>query len=166
MNLLLRYIVLALVLTVLASPAQAQGKKKKPAPNPSEEEYYKILRFEVPPGQVLEAGAIEIMPDGKVAVGTRRGEIWMIDNAYDPDPKKVKFRAMPTVYTKSLGCAEGRLALRRPPARRDAHQGHHRRGKANLFEVVTEGWEINGDYHEYAFGSRFDKDGNLWLLCV
>ena len=24
----------------------------------------------------------------------------------------------------------------------------------------TNGWEITGDYHEYAFGSRFDKDGN------
>ena len=36
-----------------------------------------------------------------------------------------------------------------------------------MFEVVTDGWEINGDYHEYAFGSRFDKDGNIWItLCL
>src|SRR5207245_2757530 len=31
----------------------------------------------------------------------------------------------------------------------------------------TDGWEISGDYHEYAFGSRFDKDGNIWVtLCL
>ena len=40
-------------------------------------------------------------------------------------------------------------------------------GKADTFEVVTDGWEITGDYHEYAFGSRFDKDGNIWItLCL
>src|SRR5438094_116396 len=40
-------------------------------------------------------------------------------------------------------------------------------GKADLFEVVSDGWEISGDYHEYCFGSRFDKDGNIWLaLCL
>ena len=41
------------------------------------------------------------------------------------------------------------------------------KGKADIFEVVTDSWEINGDYHEYAFGSRFDKDGNIWItLCL
>jgi hypothetical protein len=41
------------------------------------------------------------------------------------------------------------------------------KGKADTFEVVTDGWEINGDYHEYAFGSRCDKDGNIWItLCL
>ena len=40
-------------------------------------------------------------------------------------------------------------------------------GRADLFETVSDGWEINGDYHEYAFGSKFDRDGNLWVvLCL
>src|SRR5205814_8419648 len=40
-------------------------------------------------------------------------------------------------------------------------------GHADIFELVTDGWEINGDYHEYAFGSRFDKEGNIWItLCL
>ena len=40
-------------------------------------------------------------------------------------------------------------------------------GRADVFETVSDGWEINGDYHEYAFGSKFDKDGNLWVvLCL
>ncbi len=40
-------------------------------------------------------------------------------------------------------------------------------GKADVFEVVNDDWGISGDYHEYAFGSRFDKEGNLWVvLCL
>jgi len=40
-------------------------------------------------------------------------------------------------------------------------------GQADLFETVSDDWGINGDYHEYAFGSKFDKDGNLWVaLCL
>ena len=40
-------------------------------------------------------------------------------------------------------------------------------GTADLFETVTDGWGIDGDYHEYAFGSKFDKEGNLWVtLCL
>src|SRR5216683_6552232 len=78
-----------LVAVIVAVPVHAQKKPKSAFDNP-EDEYYKILRFEVPPGEVLEPGAIEVLPDGKVAVGTRRGEIWLIDNAYADDPKQAK----------------------------------------------------------------------------
>jgi glucose/arabinose dehydrogenase len=148
----------------LAPVAFAQGNKK---PDP-EEAYYKILRFEPPPGEVLEAGAIEIMPDGKVAVGTRRGEIWMIDNAYDPDPKKAKFSRFAHGLHEVLGLAQkdGWLyVIQRPDVSRIKDTDGD--GKADTFEVITDDWEISGDYHEYAFGSRFDKDGNIWIaLCL
>lgn len=161
------WLCVALALTVLAAPAQAQGKKK-PVQNKSEDDYYKLLRFEVPPGQVLEAGAIEIMPDGKVAVGTRRGEIWMIDNAYAADPKDVKFSRFAHGLHEILGLAQkdGWLYVtHRPDVTRIKDTTGS--GKANVFEVVTDTWEINGDYHEYAFGSRFDQRGNLWItLCL
>ena len=40
-------------------------------------------------------------------------------------------------------------------------------GKADVFETVSDAWEINGDYHEYAFGSKFDREGYLWVaLCL
>ncbi len=39
--------------------------------------------------------------------------------------------------------------------------------KADVFETVSDAWDIGGDYHEYAFGSKFDRDGNLWVaLCL
>lgn len=135
---------------------------------PTEADYYKLLTFTPPPGEVLEAGALELMPDGKIAVGTRRGEIWLIDNAYDDNPKAAKFSRFARGLHEVLGLAarDGWLyVVQRPDVSRIKDSDGD--GKADVFEVVTDGWEINGDYHEYAFGSRFDKHGNLWItLCL
>src|SRR5690349_11854092 len=71
-----------LALTFLAIPLSGQDKKKKedspkslkkkgPEPIVGEDAYYKLLTFTTPPGEVLEMGGIEVMPDGKVALGTR-----------------------------------------------------------------------------------------------
>jgi glucose/arabinose dehydrogenase len=153
---------------ILAASASAQKKKPSASISPLEDEYYPIVRYELPPGEVIEAGAIEVMPDGKVAVGTRRGEIWMIDNAYAEDPKKVKFSRFAHGLHEVLGLAQkdGWLyVIQRPDVSRIKDTNGD--GKADLFEVVAQGWEISGDYHEYAFGSRFDKSGNIWItLCL
>ena len=40
-------------------------------------------------------------------------------------------------------------------------------GRADVYQVVSNGWGITGDYHEYAFGSKFDNAGYLWVpLCL
>jgi len=40
-------------------------------------------------------------------------------------------------------------------------------GRADVVETVNDDWGVTGDYHEYAFGSRFDKDGHIWVtLCL
>ena len=108
------------------------------------------------------------MPDGKVAVGTRRGEVWMISDAYDADPKKARFTRFAHGLHEVLGLsAKGGwlYVTQRPDVTRIRDSDGD--GKADEFECVTDGWEINGDYHEYAFGSRHDKDGNIWIaLCL
>src|SRR4051812_23867519 len=106
---LLRYpLALALLIGLcltMAPPGHGQGKKVKKPGAAAEADYYKLLTFEAPPGEVLEAGAIEVLPGDKVAVGTRRGEVWVIDNAYDPDPKKVKFSRFAHGLHEVLGLA-------------------------------------------------------------
>lgn len=146
-------------------PAAVQGQPKQAV---TENDYYKLLTFTPPPGEVLEAGAIEVLPDGKIAVGTRRGEVWLIDNAYDDDPKNAKFTRFAHGLHEVLGLAhkDGWLYVtQRPDVTRI--KDTNKDGKADVFEVVTEGWEVTGDYHEYAFGSRFDKNGEMWItLCL
>jgi hypothetical protein len=150
------YLALALLGVGLILPAlvEAQARKQKQPSKGTEAAYYKLLTFKVPPGEVLEAGAIEILPGDRIAVGTRRGEVWIIDNAYDPDPEKVKFSRFAHGLHEVLGLAykDGWLYVtQRPDVTRIKDTDGD--GKADLFEVVTDGWEINGDYHEYAFGS-------------
>ena len=44
-----------------------------------EDDYYRIISLPIPEGIVLEAGGLELMPDGQLAVSTRRGDIYMVD---------------------------------------------------------------------------------------
>ncbi len=145
-----------------AFAADVPGKAK-------EEDFYRILTFEIPKGIVLEIGAIEQLPGGKIAVSSRRGEIYTIENAFTDDPAKdAKFVRFASGLHEVLGLAwrDGWLYVtqRCELSRLKDTDGD---GRADLFETVSDGWEIGGDYHEYAFGSKFDKDGNLWVvLCL
>lgn len=163
-----RYVLAGLLIVGLAVPAMAQKQKKGPIKNAAEDDYYKILTFDPPAGEVLEGGAIEVMPDGRVAFGTRRGEIWMIENATASDPKLAKFTRFAHGMHEILGLAQkdGWLYVtHRPDVSRIKDTNGD--GKADVFEVVSDGWDVNGDYHEYAFGSRFDAKGDLWFtLCL
>lgn len=154
-------VVIAIIL--LVHPLKAQAPKP-----PTEDDYYKLLQYQIPEGVVLEAGAIEFMPDGRMAVSSRRGEIWMVENPLARDPKDAKFRRFAHGLHEVLGLAyrDGWLyATQRGEITRlkDADGD----GKADVFETFNDSWSIGGDYHEYAFGSRFDKQGNMWVvLCL
>lgn len=135
---------------------------------PREDDYYPITRFETPAGAVIEAGAFQLMPDGKMAVASRRGEIWMISEPFAPEVKATQFSRFAHGLHEVLGLAEKdgwlyvtqRCDLSRI---KDTNSD----GVADQFEVVNDGWEVSGDYHEYAFGSKFDKQGNIWVtLCL
>ena len=155
----------ALMIAVLAAPcAFAQDKKA-----PTEDDYYKMLRFDLPSDEVIEPGGLEFTPDGKLVVGTRRGEIWLVDNALTADPKHARFSRFAHGLHEILGLAAGKDGWLYVTQRCDLSRikDTNGDGKADLFEVVSDGWEISGDYHEYTFGSRFDKNGDIWFaLCL
>src|SRR5262245_43882550 len=135
----------------IASSSSALAQVKAP----TEDDYYRLHSYTIPEGEVLEGGALEVLPDGKIALGTRRGEIWMIENGLTDDPQKAKFTRFAHGLHEILGLArkDGWLYVtqRCDVSRIKDSKG---KGRADIFEVVTDGWEINGDYHEYAFGSR------------
>lgn len=136
---------------------------------PVEEDYYKIVAFEPPTGVVLESGAFDLVDENTLMVSSRRGEIWAISNPYAKDPlKESKWTRFAHGLHEVLGLAhrDGWVycVQRGELTRMKDTNGD---GKADVFETVNMGWEISGDYHEYAFGSKFDKEGNLWIvLCL
>lgn len=140
--------------------AQAEGQK--------ESDFYTITQIPAPAGEVIEGGGIEVIPDGKVAVCTRRGQVWVIESAFSYPDKPAKWTLFAEYLHEPLGLAwkDGWLyVVQRPEVTRLKDEDGD--GRADVFETVADGWGISGDYHEYAFGSQFDKEGNLWCtLCL
>lgn len=151
-------------ITLFSSLAPCPAQEKLPA----ESDYYKITTFQTPKDVVLEASSFQLMPDGKMAVASRRGEIWMITDPFAPEVKPEQMQRFAHGLHEVLSLAErdGWLYLvqRTDVSRIKDTDGD---GVADLFEIVNDEWEVSGDYHEYAFGSKFDRDGNLWVvLCL
>jgi glucose/arabinose dehydrogenase len=136
--------------------------------DPVEQDFYPITTFEIPEGSVIEAGAFNVMSSGQLAVASRRGEIWLINQPLAGKVSADSFTRFAHGLHEPLGLAErdGWLYVtqRSDVSRiRDSDQD----GVADEFEVVGDGWGISGDYHEYAFGSKFDKEGSIWVaLCL
>ena len=138
------------------------------AEEPTENDYYRLLPFTIPAGIELEAGGLELLANGKLAVSTRRGEIYLVDQPFAEPADAVRFTPYASGLHEVLGIHErdGWLyaTQRCELTRLKDVDGDDR---ADLFETVNDGWEISGDYHEYAFGSPPDQEGNRWLvLCL
>lgn len=135
--------------------------------DPQESDYYAIKTFHTPDETAMEVSAIELLPDDKLALGTRRGEIWIVTGA-NGDPAQAKFQRFAAGQHEVMGLAwkDGWLyTTNRYEVLRIKDENND--GRADLFETVSDQWGVSGDYHEYAFGSRFDKEGNIWVvLCL
>jgi glucose/arabinose dehydrogenase len=134
---------------------------------PTENDIYPLTTLAIPEGVNLESGALELLPDGKLAVSTRRGEIWLVENPFGK-PADMKWSRFAHGLHEVLGLAhrDGWLYVTQRGDVSRIKDGNGD-GVADKFEVVNDDWQISGDYHEYAFGSPFDKDGNLWVvLCL
>jgi hypothetical protein len=149
----------------LALASTAAARAAETAAKPIEKDFYAIDAVEIPAGAILEVGALEWTPDGRLAVATRRGEIWI---ASDPAAAKPRWQRFAHGLHEVLGLAwqDGWLYVTQRPevSRLRDTTGD---GIADDYETVNAGWGVSGDYHEYAFGSKFDRDGNLWVaLCL
>jgi len=125
-----------------------------------EREYYPIVNIPIPKDLVIEAGAFCPLPDGRLAVGTRHGEIYILSGLDEKKPTP-KYHLYATGLDEIFGLAykDGAFYVtqscevtRVTDTKKD--------GKANRFECLSDAWGY-ANYHEYAFGSKFDKDGNL-----
>ena len=82
--------------SVLAQPNMPAAK---------ESDYYRIVTCEVPEDVELEATAFQLMPDGRMAVSSRRGEIWMIENPLADSVPSSKFRRFAHGLHEPIGMA-------------------------------------------------------------
>lgn len=130
----------------------------------NEDQYYKLTTIPIPENLKLEVSGLTSMPDGRIAVAIRRGEIWIIENVSSPAPEEIQFHPFATGLHEPLGLAyrDGCFyTAQRTELTRLRDTDHD--GRADEYLTVAKGWGVTGNYHEYAYGPVFDQSGNLWV---
>lgn len=127
---------------------------------------YEIVAYAPPPGVKFEITGIARLPDGRVAVALRRGEIWLLEHPdADPrDPVAVGYRRIASGLHEPLGLAwhDGALlTMQRSELTRLRDTNGD--GVIDDYECAAKGWGVSGNYHEFAYGPVADHGGNLWF---
>src|SRR5947207_1078757 len=78
----------------------------RPVQSSKEEDYYKLIEFPIPEHVNLEAGGLELLPSGKLAISTRRGDIFVVDKPFADPPADVEFTKFSSGLHEVLGLAE------------------------------------------------------------
>ena len=146
------------LLAAVAGSGSAQRPKVDSTRAPTESDYYRMVTLPIPENVVLEVGGLETLPDGRLAVATRRGDVWLVDN---PEGVRPHFTRFAQGLHEALGLSyhDGALytAQRSELTRLRDTDGD---GKADRYETVYS-WPLSGNYHEYSFGPVFSPKGDM-----
>ena len=125
-----------------------------------EEDFFRIMRVSSPEGTILEVGGLCTLPNGDLAVTTRRGDVFIVENPTSPRPFFRRFASglhevLGIAYKDgSLYCVQRGELTKMTDTNRD--------GKADVFETVYS-WPLSGNYHEYSFGPKIAPDGSFFV---
>ena len=128
------------------------------AADPPKSSGYTLKRIDTPKGVAIEAGGMDWMPDGRLAVCTRRGEVWTLD-------PKGNWKLFATGMQEALGLKRGDAdndlyVMQRPELTHLVDTKHT--GVADRYETANMNFGFSGNYHEFAYGPATDKDGYVY----
>ncbi len=142
-------------------------------PSTEEAEYYKTYTILLPSDIVMEVGGLATLPDGRPIVSTRRGDIYIVDGAYEEPPFACKFTRFAQGLHEPLGLT---VRAEKDSGGKDISAVYCvQRGEltrlvesngddiADEYRTFSDGWGVSGNYHEFAFGPKLDHDGNFWV---
>jgi hypothetical protein len=128
----------------------------------AEAKYYPIIDIPIPPEVPMHPGSFAILPDGRLAVGTRRGDVYFISGVFENPPKPV-YQLFASGQDEIFGMSwkDGSLTITQfgEVTRLTDTDGD---GTADRFETLTNNWGY-AEGHEFAFGSKHDPEGNIWV---
>ena len=67
---------------------------------PVEADYYPITTIPLPEGEVIEVSGIDVLPGNKVAIASRRGDIFVGENVFGKNPNPLG-PSLPAGFTRS-----------------------------------------------------------------
>lgn len=133
----------------------------------AEAEYYKLVDVPLPKKLAIEAGSFEVLPNGEqLAISTRRGDILIADGVFKkyPEPSFKKYaEGLDEIFGMSF--RDGSFFVNQQ-AEVTRITDDDKDGRADRFETISDVWGFR-NYHEFAFASKPDPDGNIWVtLCL
>ena len=128
-----------------------------------EDDFYRIVTLPVPEGIQLEVGGLAVMPDGRLGVCTRRGDVWVVSNPYMKNGTTPSYKRFASGLHEPLGLAyiKGNLWA--------TQRGEVTILKDNDGNEVADEYEsfykfpLSGNYHEYSYGPLPLADGNMLI---
>lgn len=130
---------------------------------PTEDDYYKIITIPTPEGILLEVGGLTTLPDGRVAISTRRGDVWVVENPYMEADRVPRYTLFASGLHEPLGLAwkdQSLYAAQRGELTRI--QDTNGDGRADVYETIY-AWPLSGHYHEYSYGPKIAPDGSMFV---
>jgi glucose/arabinose dehydrogenase len=115
-------------------------------------------------GIPLEVSGMDWMPDGRLAVATRKGEVWLVNDVLSGVPEKTTFKLFASGLHEPLGAlrdGDSLLVAQRSEVTRLRDTNGD--GVADEYLSAGHGWNVSGSYHGYAYGPKRDGKGNLWV---
>ncbi|MFM1561330.1 MAG: hypothetical protein ACKJSK_18625 [Roseibacillus sp.] len=160
------FLTLGGLLSAAPEPRSPQAAAKSRAEIERESRYYALETFPIPEGLKLEASGLASLPDGRLAIAIRKGEVWILDKPTQDKPtlQNTAFTRFASGLHEPLGLAwhDGALytTQRSEVTRLRDTNGD---GAADEYLTAAKGWGVSGNYHEYAYGPVFDRKGDMWV---
>lgn len=156
-------IAISLLLLLSATPAlRAEELGAMWGTAAEEEKYYKLVTIPIPDTIPLKPGCFDILPDGRLAVGTRRGDVYFVDGAFKDFPAP-KYHLFASGQDEIFGISQkdGDIVITQfgEVTKLSDTNGD---GVADRYETLSNQWGY-AEGHEFAFGSKHDAEGNIWV---
>ncbi len=122
-----------------------------------EADYYTLKTISIPEDIALEVGGQDFLPDGRLAVCTRKGEVWLIGDLETTPTWKLYARGLHEPLGLAVKDGSIYVSQRGEVTRLEDTNDDDR---ADVFETVYE-LPLTGNYHEYHYGPLFQPDGSM-----
>lgn len=130
----------------------------------SQADYYAVDYLTPPAGEVLEVGGLGFRSDGTLVVSTRRGQVWLIENALEADPADARFRLFAEGLWEGLGLTvidDSIYVIQRGELSRLVDLDGDER--CDRIDTLADDWGLSGNYHEFTYGLPVDDAGNFYI---
>ncbi len=123
-------------------------------------DYFEIGKIPDPAGIDPQVGAMDVLPDGRLAVAFHRGEVMLFD------PLSQSWSLFASGLQEPLGMLaqpDGSLLVMQR-AELTCLRDMDKDGRADRYETFFDAFGMTGNYHEFSYGPVRDKDGSLYVV--